>query len=655
MNRFLSKSRFALALECATKLYYHSHPEQYPNTREQNDFLQALAEGGFQVNALARAYYPDGILIEEPDPLKAVWKTAELLKLDEVVLFEAAFIYRNYYIRADIVQKRGKHLQLIEVKAKSADDQTEFTGKKGDLISGWRKYVYDVAYQKYVMQGALTEYNISSYLMLVNKSSKTTVEGLNQRFFLQQENGRTSVVTIGDISPEALGERILVTKNVDDIVERIYKGKDRTDSQASFENMITEWAQAYEEGRKIYPQLSGICKKCEYKADDEQKRKGMKSGFEECWKEHAGFGDDDFKKPLVLDMWNYRRKDEVIRGGRYFQEELNTDDFKENTARDGRLPGWSNTDRHIIQVNKSKAHDNTPEIDRDVMKNYMSLWLFPLHMIDFETTAVAIPFNKGRRPYEQVAFQFSHHTIDENGSVAHKGQWINTTPGKFPNFEFIRALKDELEHDEGTIFRYALHENTVLRVIKQQLQASDEPDRDELIRFINTITHSSNDDTEQWTGERDMVDLLDVVKRCYYHPATNGSNSLKYVLPAVVNSSEFLQQKYSNADYGVKIPSLNFSHHQWLRKNDAGEFINPYNTLPQIHEGIDNEQLDDLQFSDNREIVDGGAAMTAYARMQFTQMGDEERKRITDALLRYCELDTLGMVMLYEAWREWCH
>ena len=32
---------------------------------------------------------------------------------------------------------------------------------------------------------------------------------------------------------------------------------------------------------------------------------------------------------------------------------------------------------------------------------------------------VAIPFHEGRRPYEQIAFQFSHHVIREDGSVAH--------------------------------------------------------------------------------------------------------------------------------------------------------------------------------------------------------------------------------------------
>ncbi len=47
----------------------------------------------------------------------------------------------------------------------------------------------------------------------------------------------------------------------------------------------------------------------------------------------------------------------------------------------------------------------------------MSSWVYPLHFIDFETTMVALPFNKGRKPYEGIAFQFSHHVIQEDGEV----------------------------------------------------------------------------------------------------------------------------------------------------------------------------------------------------------------------------------------------
>jgi len=49
-------------------------------------------------------------------------------------------------------------------------------------------------------------------------------------------------------------------------------------------------------------------------------------------------------------------------------------------------------------------------------------------------------------------------------------------------------------------------------------------------------------------------------------------------------------------------------------------------------------------------IADGGAAMTAYARMQFTEMSDVEVQQVTQALLRYCELDTFAMVLIYQHW-----
>jgi len=42
-------------------------------------------------------------------------------------------------------------------------------------------------------------------------------------------------------------------------------------------------------------------------------------------------------------------------------------------------------------------------------------------LIDFETSMVAIPFNKGRHPYEGIAFQFSHKIVYEDDRIEHKG------------------------------------------------------------------------------------------------------------------------------------------------------------------------------------------------------------------------------------------
>ena len=40
--------------------------------------------------------------------------------------------------------------------------------------------------------------------------------------------------------------------------------------------------------------------------------------------------------------------------------------------------------------------------------------------------------------------------------------------------------------------------------------------------------------------------------------------------------------------------------------------------------------------------------MTAYNYTQFSSISPEERLKIEEALLRYCELDTLAMVMLVQ-------
>jgi len=66
MSRFLTKSRFKLALECPNKLYYTKNKE-YASQQLEDPFLQALAEGGFQVEELARLEYLEGVLIEDND------------------------------------------------------------------------------------------------------------------------------------------------------------------------------------------------------------------------------------------------------------------------------------------------------------------------------------------------------------------------------------------------------------------------------------------------------------------------------------------------------------------------------------------------------------------------------------------------------------
>ena len=135
-NTFFTKSAFKLAMECPTKLFYCCD-NSYANQDVDNDFLQALAKGGYQVGELAKIYYhvnPEAD-IEELDYNTPLRKTQALFLQENVNIAEAAFCYKNLFVRADIIEKKGKHINLIEVKAKSWNPETDcFMAKRGNKV-----------------------------------------------------------------------------------------------------------------------------------------------------------------------------------------------------------------------------------------------------------------------------------------------------------------------------------------------------------------------------------------------------------------------------------------------------------------------------------------------------------------------------------------
>jgi hypothetical protein len=523
--------------------------------------------------------------------------------------------------------------------------------KKGFLDIRWTEYVYDVAFQKYVINRGYPDFDVHAYLMLADKNAKATVDGLNQKFQLKTvDEDRTTVEIVGDVSKSGIGKEILIRVNVDDIINKVYKGSDcLTPSEKSFVENIHFFADKYERDEKITISIHKECKVCEYQTPPEEEVQGKQSGFKECWSHQLGWNNEMFKLPLVLDIWDFRNKQKLMDAGVYLMRDVKEDQIGDiNPTSDGKL---SRSQRQWLQVRKTVDNDNKPYVDIDGLREEFNKFIYPLHFIDFETSMVAIPFNKDRRPYEQLAFQFSHHIVTTDHKIEHIGQYISVEKGMFPNFEFIRNLKSQLEHDQGSIFRYADHENTVLNQILVQLEEASTsvvPDKNELIAFIKTITHGANHQ-----GTRDMIDLLKLVKYYYYHPMMGGSNSLKYVLPAVLRSSEYIQSKYSQPIYGKNssIKSLNYDDvWVWIKKDDQGTVINPYKLLTPLFEGIDDDQIESFLMRSN--IQEGGAAMTAYAKMQFARISDIERDSIIKGLLKYCELDTLAMVMVWEYWKD---
>jgi len=237
--------------------------------------------------------------------------------------------------------------------------------------------------------------------------------------------------------------------------------------------------------------------------------------------------------------------------------------------------------------------------------------------------------------------------MHENGRIEHAGQFLLTEPVMFPNFKFAQALQDQLAQDEGTVFMWSPHENNILSQIIKQLEATTNsvPNRFEMIQFIQSLVRG---------GGRAMYDLCKLSSQAYFHVGTKGSSSIKKVLPAVFKTSPFLQEKYRNPIYGAegKIPSLNFTNFAWWVDGGHGVPMEPYDLLKDYGSAILGETILIGEDPDELVIANGGAAATAYARLQFEELDSDSRKKICEALLRYCELDTLAMVMIVEAWKE---
>ena len=189
---------------------------------------------------------------------------------------------------------------------------------------------------------------------------------------------------------------------------------------------------------------------------------------------------------------------------------------------------------------------------------------YPVHHLDFEGFMPPMPLFPGTRPYQTLPFQWSNHTEHENG-IVHHAQYL-CADDRDPREELALALLRTLGRD-GSICVYSGYEWRILMDLAEAIPT--------LRRQLGALA------ARLW-------DLLPIVRRHYYHPAFEGSFSIKVILPALVPS----------LDYG------------------------------------------------NLAIRDGGLAALQYYRMAFGKVDASEKAHIRASLLEYCKRDTLALLQI---------
>ena len=625
-----TKSKFISAVICPRKLAYSGN-SSFHDISENDPFLKSLTASGFQVGALAKQIFPDGIDLDGFLPQPALAKTEKLLKSDAVTIFEPAFSYGRFLIRCDVLIKRGNNFEIIEVKAKSYDStRPKSLGANGKPSAGYLPYLQDIAFQTYVLRLCFPDAEIRSYLMMPDKARAATLDQMNQLFPVVSDSER--VIPRSEAEGIGFEESLLSKIPVDQYVNAILSEPIKfPGGQGLLADVAEKWAQAYVNGETVDAPIGSQCASCEFIAE---KGSALKSGFHECWKEANGWSEDEFPEATVLDLWNFRGKERLIQQGKRDLRSVTRGDIG-YVQLDERL---SQSERQWLQINglDSPHKERGFYMHEDFMSRQMAGWRYPLHFIDFETSAPALPFHIGMKPFESIAFQFSHHVLERNGSLRHADEFLMARAGNFPNFEFVRALKNSLETDDGTVFCWAAHENTILEHVRKQLQSRDDAptDKNELIAFIERLTKG---------GSRQMIDLKKIAEEGYFHPTTKGSNSIKQVLPAVLSCSDYLREKYSKPIYGAQdgIPSTNYEGIAWWQPDQSGQPKDPYKILRYLP----------AQSPNSSGIADGGEATMAYSRLQNAELCHKQRQAIKTSLKQYCELDTLAMAMIVEAWK----
>jgi hypothetical protein len=152
------------------------------------------------------------------------------------------------------------------------------------------------------------------------------------------------------------------------------------------------------------------------------------------------------------------------------------------------------------------------QVDRAAINQFLQRLVYPLHCLDFETIAAAIPPFDGMRPYEMLPVQYSLHTVPGPNDAPLHESFISYGRND-PRPEILARLRERLG-GPGSILAYnARFEQTVLRGLCAGRPADE--------AWCNAL-------------QPRFVDVLSPFKAfAFYHPAQKGRVSLKAVMPAV--------------------------------------------------------------------------------------------------------------------------
>jgi hypothetical protein len=171
-----------------------------------------------------------------------------------------------------------------------------------------------------------------------------------------------------------------------------------------------------------------------------------------------------------------------------------------------------------LYLRMQQAHRTSQAVRAAGAAEVIAALPYPRYYFDFEGIDLPVPRWPGVRPYEQIPFQWSCH-IESAAGVFQHAEFLDLT-GDDPSVACIEKMIETIDPDgDGPIFVYfATYERGRLNEL-----AIRHPGYAKVVReYVDRI-----------------VDLHPLVKAHFYHPAMEGSFSIKKVLPVVAPDLDY--------------------------------------------------------------------------------------------------------------------
>lgn len=622
-TNYFTKHLFKAGLECPTKLYYKA--ESYPEDQRSLPFIEHAVYNKRLLKSLLRSAYPDGIFVNEDSVSDAFEQTQTFLKRKDAVLFDAVFIFDKMMAKLPVIERSGEKLKIFQIQTKAfGSGKHKLINRYGNIYSKWRDYLLGFAYQVYIISKIYPDLKLIPVLVLPDKKGESGTDNLHYKLYSNytQEQLAPDIPASEQslLAKIEVSEHINLIRNDREFAEEFFDGK-------PFENILYDFRRLYFDHIRDTPVIGAKCKQCEFRIEAERKMRGAASGFDACWRKHLSGDTESRTPPHVFDLIGPGSK-RWIEDGVYDQRNITSEEI---TSPENILMGSgriSEKMRQALQIANAKGDEVPAEIMRPNLFDELSRWTFPIHFLDFEAGNYAVPVRNNRSPYHLVVFQFSCHTLFEDGRWAHN-EWLDDRKSGYPSYELIRQLQDIPLIEEGTIVQYSNFERNALKIIRRELIDENITDAPELVTWIEYLL-SRNDSSS--VNPPYIADMSRLVKNFYYNNRMVNSLSIKDVLQSVLSYSSFLEEKYSKS-----YSSSNFDDIIWWQPNGNGEARNPYRILAE---------------SNDISVRRGTEAMVVYGKMISRDLDSEQMEKYRRSLLQYCELDTLAMLMIFEHWQQ---